>query len=215
MWKVGLDHHLDQQREQETFPLTGTRFYGNITSRDGLPIEIQSRYPTDFFLYQDVRIEVVNLTLTDRGSLVLTTRTIFETPCYWNFLDFRFGLDMDRLAADATQLDARIEVSNASLLISADFLTSHSVSVDQEGVTRVARWSISDWDWESTYPGMQLSHDVFNEYIGVQLWQSEYYPPGFRELPEYAYFELVVLLAIVGFGLVILFAVLLRLRKKM
>jgi hypothetical protein len=41
---------------------------------------------------------------------------------------------------------------------------------------------MNDWDWarEREYPGIQFDDDVFNEYIGVQLVQSEYSPPGYN-----------------------------------
>jgi hypothetical protein len=52
-------------------------------------------------------------------------------------------------------------------------------SVNPVGDSLIATWSISDCDWDSEapYPGLQIDEDVFSEYIGVQLNQSEYLIP--------------------------------------
>jgi hypothetical protein len=159
---------------------TATIMY-NLTVRTELPLEISSRYPSGFFTsFFDPQIDVVNLTMTSHANLVLSFETAFLVGCFGNYYDFRYGLDMPKLKTDSTHLDGRLDVTNTALLVRTDFLNSQSRSVTQMGVSSVATWSISDWDWdsESPYPGMQFEEDVFSEYIGVQLWQSEYFLPG-------------------------------------
>lgn len=179
----------------------------NISTQTGLPAGIGSRYPSGIFSsYMNPRIDVVNLTVAAHAELVLVVRTIFVVKCIGNFFDFRYGLDMSKLETDSTQLDGRFDVSNTSLLVRTEFLNSHSRSVNQVVDSLVARWSISDWDWggESTYPGFQMDDDVFNDYFGVQLWQSEYLPPTqeFRDLP----WSLLIVLIIITIATLILLA---------
>lgn len=152
----------------------------NISAQAELPERIGSRYPSGLFSsFIDPRIDVVNLTMAAHAELVLSVQIILLVQCYGDCFDFRYGLDMQKLRADSTQLDGRWDVSNTSLLVKTDFLNGHSRSVNQVGDSLVATWSISDWDWDSEvpYPGLQIDEDVFSEYIGVQLWQSEYFPP--------------------------------------
>ena len=184
----------------------------NISTQTDIPEGIGSRYTSGFFSsFMDPRIDVVNLTMAAHAELVLAVRTIFVVKCIGDCFDFRYGLDMEKLEADSTQLDGRLDVSNTSLLIRTDFLNSHSRSVNQVGDSLVARWSISDWDWggESTYPGFQIDYDVFSDFIGVQLWQSEYSPPG----PDFG--DLPLFLMITVIALFILLAALSRRGKKL
>jgi hypothetical protein len=153
----------------------------NISTRAELPEVLQSIYLTSFFSASYFpSIDVVNITMAASAELTLTFRTILEERCIGNFFDFRFGLDIQKLESDSTQLDATLKITNPSLLFRTDLLNSHSRSVTQTGDSLVVTWFLSDWDWggESTYPGMQISGDVFGDYLGVQLWQSEYRPPG-------------------------------------
>jgi hypothetical protein len=152
----------------------------NITSREELPVEIRSRYPTGFFSsYFDSQIDLIDLTMAAQAELVLLVETKLSANCWGNYFDFRYGLDMQKLMTDSTQLEGRLDVSNTSLLVRTDLLNSHSRSVNHVGDSLVTMWSISDWEWgsETTYPGQQLDDDVFSDYLGVQLWQSEYFPP--------------------------------------
>jgi len=152
----------------------------NVSTQAELPEEIASRYQTGFFSsFIDPQIDVMNLTMAAHAKIVLLVQTTLFVNCYGNYFDFRYGLDMQQLRADSTQLDGRLDVSNTSLLVKTDFLNSHSRSVNQVGDSLVATWSMSAWDWdiETPYPGLQMDYDVFSEYIGVQLWQSEYLLP--------------------------------------
>ncbi len=154
----------------------------NITSGAELPEALQSIYTTRFFsdLYSP-SIDAVNITMAAYAEVTLTFRTIFEERYEGDYFDFGFGLDIQKLESDSTQLDAALEIANTSLLARIDLLNSHSRSVTQEGDSLVATWSISDWEWggESTYSGIQTTGDVFGDYLGVQLWQWEYMPPTF------------------------------------
>ena len=157
----------------------------NITTRSELPEGISSRYPSGFFeSFIDPQIDMMNLTMTAHTNLVISVETSFLVRCFGDCFDFRYGLDMQKLEADRTHLDGRLDVANTSLLFRTDFLNSHSRTINRVGDSLVATWSISDWAWDSEtpYPGMQFEDDVFSDYIGVQLWQSEYYPPGFRSV---------------------------------
>jgi hypothetical protein len=184
-WAPHIDYvsnPLNVTIEGNSSHYTATITY-NLTVRTELPLEISSRYPSGFFTsFTDPQIDVVNLTMTSHTNLVLSFETVFLVGCFGNYYDFRYGLDMQKLKTDSTHLDGRLDVTNTSLLVRTDFLNSHSRSVTQVGVSSVAAWSISDWDWESEspYPGMQFEEDVFTEYIGVQLWQSEYSLPGYN-----------------------------------
>lgn len=157
----------------------------NITARSELPEAIGSRYLSGFFeSFTDSQIDVVNFTMRAHTNLVLSVETSFLVRCFGDCFDFRYGLDMQELETDCTHLDGRLVVSNTSLLVRTDFLNSHSRILNQVDGSSVATWSISDWDWdsESPYPGLQFEDYVFSDYIGVQLWQSEYYPPGYRSV---------------------------------
>ncbi|MBY8998560.1 MAG: hypothetical protein KGD60_12590 [Candidatus Thorarchaeota archaeon] len=181
----------------------------NISTKAELPEGIGSRYPSDLFSsFIDPRIDVINITMAAHAELVLLVQTSLFVNCYGNYFDFRFGLDMEKLRSDSTQLDGRFDVSNTSLLVKTDFLNSNSRSVNQVGDSLVATWSISDWNWDSEtpYPGLQIDYDVFSDYIGVQLWQSEYFPPTIGHgLP--GRWDLVLFLAIPVITVFILLAV--------
>jgi hypothetical protein len=160
----------------------------NISTRAELPEALRSIYLASFFSRMlNPGIDVVNITMAAYAEVTLAFRTILEVECMGNFFDFRFGLDIQKLESDSTHLDATLWITNPSLLYRTDLINSHSRSVAQTGDSLVARWSISDWAWggESPYPGMQIDDDVFKDYIGVQLWQSEYRLPGpqWGELP--------------------------------
>ena len=166
--------------EGNSTPYNATIAY-NISTRVELPEGLDSRYPSGFFTsFIDPHIDVVNITMAAHTGLVLLVETAFLVGCFADYYDFRYGLDIQKLKTDSTHLDGRLNVSNTSLLVRTNFLNSQPCSVNRVGDSLVATWSISDWNWdsESPYPGMQFEEDVFGEYIGVQLWQSEYFPPG-------------------------------------
>lgn len=152
----------------------------NIATGAELPEVLQSIYTTRFFseLYFP-SIDAVNITMAAHAEVTLNFRTIFEEKCSADYFDFRFGLDIQKLESDSTQLDAAFEIVNTSLLARTDLLNSHSRNTTQSGDSLVATWALSDWEWggAATYPGMQISGDVFGDYLGVQLWQWEYMPP--------------------------------------
>ncbi|MFW9768387.1 MAG: hypothetical protein ACFFF9_09025 [Candidatus Thorarchaeota archaeon] len=177
----------------------------NITSREDLPVEISYRFPADFFLsYSNPRIDLINITLAPHAELVLRIESKFVTECWGNYLDLRYGLDMQKLEFDSTQLISRLSVSNTSLFVKTDLLNNHGRSVTQEGDSLVVMWAISDWEWggEATYPGMQFNDDVFTDYLGVQLWQSEYNLPIHDAIPDFGgiplFFPLVILILVVS-----------------
>ena len=152
----------------------------NISNDTQLPDELSSRFTTEFFSsFIDYQLDIVNLTFAAHANLVLSLQTMFTVKCYGDYFDFRYGLDTQKLTLDSTQLDGWFSVSNTSLLFRTVSLNGNSLSVNQLDESLFATWSISDWDWcgEITYPGLQLDFDVFDDYIGVQLWQSEYLPP--------------------------------------
>jgi hypothetical protein len=152
----------------------------NISNDTQLPNELSSRFTTDFFSsFIDYQLDIVNLTFAAHANLVLSLQTMFTVKCYGNYFDFRYGLDTQKLPLDSTQLDGWFSVSNTSLLFETVFLNGNSLSVNQLDDSKFAAWSISDWDWcgEIIYPGLQLDFDAFGDYIGVQLWQSQYLPP--------------------------------------
>jgi hypothetical protein len=184
------------------FALYNASVVYNISTRGELPEDLRYRFPSGFFSsFFNLQIAVVNITMAAQADVVLSVSTVIEGPG-GNF-DFRYGLDMNQLAADSTQLDGIVDVSNTPLLIRTTFLNSHSRSVIQGDDSLVARWSISDWDWsgETTYPGLQFDDDVFSDYIGVQLVQSEYRPPG----PDWVNMTPLIMVGIIP--LVILLAV--------
>ena len=185
----------------------------NISTRAALPVAISSRYPSGFFTsFFDPQIDVVNLTMTSHANLVLSLETEFLVGCFGNYYDFRYGLDMQKMKTDSAHLDGRLYVTNTSLLIRTDFLNSRSRNVVHVGTSSVATWSISDWEWggETLYPGMQFEEDVFTDYIGVQLWQSEYHPPGY-ELD----FRSQILIILIGIPTLIIILVTLSRRSKL
>jgi hypothetical protein len=152
----------------------------NLSTPEDLPEGIGSRYPSGFFSsFVDSQIDVVNLTVAAHAEIVLSVHTILIVKCLGHYFDIRYGLDMQKLRSDSTQLDGGFDVSNTSLLLKTVFLNSQSRSVNPVGDSLIATWSISDWDWDSEapYPGLQIDEDVFSEYIGVQLCQSEYLIP--------------------------------------
>jgi len=152
----------------------------NLSTPEDLPEGIRSRYSSEFFSsFVDSQIDVVNLTVAAHAEIVLSVQTILIVKCLGQYFDIRYGLDMQKLSSDSTQLDGGFDVSNASLLLKTVFLNSQSRSVNPVGDSLIATWSISDWDWDSEapYPGLQIDEDVFSEYIGVQLCQSEYLIP--------------------------------------
>ncbi|MFX1484218.1 MAG: hypothetical protein ACFFCP_13645 [Promethearchaeota archaeon] len=162
---------------------TASVFY-NITSREELPVEISTRFPADFFLsYSNPCIDLINITLAAHTKIVLKMESSLSANCLGNYFDFRYGLDMPKLEADSTQLLCSLSLSNTSLLVKTDLLNSHNRSVNQVSDSLEVMWSLSDWDWggEITYPGQELSNDVFSDYLGIQLWQSEYYPPTLND----------------------------------
>ncbi|MGD9396815.1 MAG: hypothetical protein PVJ05_10340 [Candidatus Thorarchaeota archaeon] len=170
----------------------------NISTQAELPEGIGSRYSSRFFeSFIDPQIDVMNLTMAAHTNLVLSVETAILVRCCGDFFDFRYGLDMQKLKTDCTHLDGRLDVANTSLLVRTEFLNSHSRSVNRVGRSLIATWSISDWDWdsESPYPGMQFEDDVFGDYIGVQLWQSEYFPPGYHLSLETQFLYLTLTLA--------------------
>jgi len=169
-----------------------------------LPEDISSKYPSGFFSsFNDPQIDLINLTLAPHVELVLSVQTTLFIDCWGHFFDLRYGLDLQQLGADSTHLDGQFYVLNTSLLVETDFLNNNYRSVNQVGDSLVAIWSIPDWDWsgETTYPGQQLDDDVFSDYIGVQLWQSEYLPPT----PYDGLTDPVVLIAFFAITAIILF----------
>ncbi len=179
----------------------------NITDQSELPEDLSSKYPSGFFSsFNDPQIDLINLTLAPHAELVLLVQISLFVDCWGHFFDFRYGLDLPQLGDDYTHLDGKLYVLNTSLLVKTDFLNNNYRSVSQESDTLVATWSIPDWDWGggTTYPGQQLDDDVFNEYIGVQLWQSEYMPPT----PYDGLTDPVVLIAFFAITAIILFTML-------
>lgn len=173
----------------------------NISTRGELPEELRYRFPSSYFSsFFNIQIDVLNITMAAHTEVVLSVSTIFEGGCYGNYFDVRYGLDMQQLSADSTKLDGTLNVSNTSLLIRTALLNGHSSTVTQVGDSLVARWSISDWDWsgEITYPGMQFDDDVFSDYIGVLLVQSEYHPPTFEWGGPPVFFGITVIAIVVS-----------------